>query len=401
MIKSSSTVSLAILIPATLMLLCTSCGYGSRKLIPESRRDSLAVEKVLASMTLREKVGQMFIVRLEALDPTYSNAEVRDISSPGLLSIEKGVVIFNRDYPVGGISLYAKNIRNPEQLLKLTDAIHTQLLYDPLVCVDEEGGRVARLANIDSLNLKRFESTRAIAGRNRPRDAFKAAKYIGTYLKKYGFDVTFAPVADVSTNPRDTVIGSRTFSGDPDVAAKFVVQYLKGLARSGIAGCLKHYPGQGNAARDTHFSIDYIRKSWEELEECEIRTFRAGIAAGAPLIMTAHLIASEIDTTVWRRRKVPVSLSKYMLEGKLRGDLGFDGLIVSDGLDMRSIVSLFPSRYSALMAIDAGTDLILLPYDFRRAFESVVSAVENGEISEERIDRSVRKILLLKRGIRS
>ncbi|MGI5846918.1 MAG: glycoside hydrolase family 3 protein [Candidatus Cryptobacteroides sp.] len=400
MIKAHSTVSPAVLVSAALILFCSSCGPGSRKLIPESRRDSLAVEKVLASMTLREKVGQMFIVRPEALDPSYSNAEVRDISSPGLLTIEEEVVEFDRKYPVGGVALYAKNIRNPEQLLKLTDAIHTRLLYDPLVCVDEEGGRVARLANNDSLNLRRFESMRAIAAKNRPKDAFRAARYIGTYLKKYGFDVTFAPVADVSTNPRDTVIGPRSFSSDPDVAAKFVVQYLKGLARARVAGCLKHYPGQGNASKDTHYNPDYIRKNWEELEDCELRTFRAGIAAGAPLIMSAHLVAIEIDTTLFNGMYIPVSLSKLMLDGKLRGVLGFKGLIISDGLDMKAIMARYQSRDSALMAIDAGTDLVLLPYDFRHAFEAVVSAVEKGEISEERIDRSVRKILLLKRGIR-
>ena len=224
--------------------------------------------------------------------------------------------------------------------------------------------------------------------KNRPKDAFRAARYIGTYLKKYGFDVTFAPVADVSTNPRDTVIGPRSFSSDPDVAAKFVVQYLKGLARARVAGCLKHYPGQGNASKDTHYNPDYIRKNWEELEDCELRTFRAGIAAGAPLIMSAHLVAIEIDTTLFNGMYIPVSLSKLMLDGKLRGVLGFKGLIISDGLDMKAIMARYQSRDSALME---------LMQDGSSCFRTIsgmpskrLFPLWKREISE-RIDRSVGK----------
>lgn len=366
-----------------------------------TRRDLRIVERTLQSMTLREKVGQLFIVRLEALIGSYSSMTVKDLNTSGVLILDQEMVDFDRKYPVGGIAIYGKNIRNPKQIRQLTSDIHTKLCFDPLVCVDEEGGRIARLANTDSMNLKRFPNMKEIASRRHPRDAFKTARYIGTYLKEYGFDVTFAPVADLNTNPQDTVIAPRTFGSDPALAAKFVSNYVRGLARAGVASCLKHYPGQGDVEHDTHENMRvFLRKNWDDLKNCELIPFRAGMKAGASMVMAAHTIAINADTSLWKGMHVPVSLSKFMLEGRLRGEFGYKGIIISDGLDMNAIILRYPLKSATLMALEAGTDIILLPYDYKVSFDAVVSAVERGDLPEERIDRSVRKILLLKRRLR-
>jgi len=261
----------------------------------------------------------------------------------------------------------------------------------PLICIDEEGGRVARIANNPNFAVKKYESMGAIGATGDPRNAYECANTIGTYLQRYGFDVDFAPVADVNTNPENIIIGPRAFSDDPAVAAPMVTNYLQGLKDAGITGCIKHFPGHGDTKADTHFGYAQSLKTWEQMSACEMITFRAGIQWGCQLIMTAHIAAPNVTGT-----EVPSTMSSIILQDKLRGELGYQNIIVTDAMDMGAITQQYNNAEAAVGSILAGVDVVLDPKDFVEAFNAVIAAVENGTITEERINQSVRRILRLK-----
>ena len=294
-------------------------------------------------------------------------------------------------YPVGGVILFAHNIDDEAQLASFVSEIRA-LPGDPLLAVDEEGGRVARIANNGNFDVPKYESMAAIAESGDPEEAFRAAFAIGSYVRRYGFDVDFAPVADVNTNPDNVVIGARAFSDDPETAAGFVVRYLAGLDSAKVVGSLKHFPGHGDVKTDTHSGYAETNKTWDEMLRCEMIPFKAGIEAGARMVMTAHIAAPKVTGD-----ELPSTLSSAILQDKLRGELGFDGVIVTDAMDRGAITSQFGGGEAAVMAIAAGADVVLCPKDLPEAFDAVVQAVESGEISESRIDESVRRILALRK----
>ena len=199
----------------------------------------------------------------------------------------------------------------------------------------------------------------------------------------------------MNTNPENIVIGPRAFSDDPAVAASMVTSYLQGLKDAGITGCIKHFPGHGDTSADTHTGYAQSLKSWDEMKECEMVTFRAGIEWGCQLIMTAHIAVPNVTGTT-----DPSTLSPIILQNKLRGELGYQNIIVTDGMEMGAITQHYTSAEAAVGSIQAGADIVLGPRDFVEAFEAVVAAVNNGTISEERINQSVRRILTLRLGMR-
>jgi beta-N-acetylhexosaminidase len=265
---------------------------------------------------------------------------------------------------------------------------------NPLLCIDEEGGRVSRLANNPNFHVKKYESMAAIGATGDPHNAYECGNTIGSYLKFYGFDIDFAPVADVNTNPDNIVIGPRAFSDDPAVAAPMVTNYLQGLKDAGITGCIKHFPGHGDTTSDTHTGYAQTLKTWDEMKKCEMVTFRAGIQWGCQLIMTAHIAAPNVTGST-----VPSTLSPVILQDKLRGELGYQNIIITDGMEMGAITQHYTSGEAAVGSIQAGVDIVLGPRDFVEAFDAVVDAVNNGTISEERINQSVRRILTLRLGM--
>ena len=217
------------------------------------------VEAQLQKMTLREKVGQLFYVRPECLDTTIHfnqpgdvDASSDDITAIKLQAVNATMKGVNENYPVGGVILYAHNIEDEAQLSAFIAQIRA-LNGAPLLCIDEEGGHVARIANNANFNVEKFESMEAIGATGDAQNAYHCANVIGTYLRRYGFDIDFAPVADVNTNPENIRIGNRAFSDDPQVAAPMVVNYLQGLKDAGITGCIKHFPGHGDTKADTHY----------------------------------------------------------------------------------------------------------------------------------------------------
>ena len=352
------------------------------------------VEAQLEQMTLREKVGQMFYIRMESLDPSIEWTTYDDLADINILDVTENMKRVNEQYPVGGIILYAWNIEDESQLARIIPQIRA-LNGLPLVCIDEEGGRVARIANNPNFDVKKYESMASIGATGDPRNAYECGNTIGTYLKRYGFDIDFAPVADVNTNPENVVIGPRAFSDDPAVAAPMVVNYLQGLKDAGITGCIKHFPGHGDTKADTHYGYASTQKTWDEMLNCEMVTFKAGIQWGCQLIMTAHIGAPKVTGS-----DVPATMSPIILQDKLRGELGYQDIIITDGMEMGAITQQYTSAEAAVGSIQAGADIVLGPRYFTEAFDAVIAAVNNGTISEERINQSVRRILKLKKQYR-
>ena len=348
------------------------------------------VEEQLQKMTLREKVGQLFYVRLESLDPSIEWTTYDELAALSILEVTENMKRTNKNYPMGGIILYAWNIDNEAQLTSIITDIRT-LNGSPLLCIDEEGGRVARIANNPNFNVKKYESMAAIGATGNPLNAYECGNTIGTYLKRYGFDIDFAPVADVNTNPENVVIGPRAFSDDPAVAAPMVTNYLQGLKDAGITGCIKHFPGHGDTKADTHYGYASTQKSWEEMLNCEMVPFRAGIQWGCQLIMTAHIGAPNVTGS-----DVPSTMSPIILQDKLRGELGYQNIIITDAMEMGAITQQYTSAEATVGSIKAGVDIVLGPRHFIEAFDAVMAAVNNGTISEERINQSVRRILKMK-----
>ena len=378
----------------TAILICglvvSSCSNDDEPTKPSTDE----VEEQLQQMTLREKVGQMFYIRPESLDPSIEWTTYDDLAAIKLQEVTKEMKEWNEQYPVGGIILYAWNIEDEAQLARIIPQMRA-LNGSPLLCIDEEGGRVSRIANNPNFNLTKYESMSAIGATGDPQNAYDCGNTIGTYLSGYGFDIDFAPVADVNTNPENVVIGPRAFSDDPAVAATMVTNYLQGLKDAGITGCIKHFPGHGDTQTDTHTGYAQSLKTWEEMKDCEMVTFRAGIQWGCQLIMTAHIAVPEVTGS-----NIPSTLSSYVLQDKLRGELGYQNIIITDGMEMGAITQHYSSGEAAVKSIQAGVDIVLGPRDFIDAFDAVMTAVNEGTISEERINQSVRRILTLRKELK-
>ena len=365
----------------------TSCSKDDDAPLPVDE-----VEQQLATMTLREKIGQMFYIRPEALDTSIKpNTNLVSIS---LQEVNETMESVNEKYPVGGIILYAHNIKDETQLSHFVSQIKA-LNGQPLLCIDEEGGRVARIANNANFTVKKYESMGAIGATGNPANAYECANTIGTYLKHYGFDIDFAPVADVNTNPENIVTGKRAFSDDPQVAAPMVTNYLQGLKDAGVTGCIKHFPGHGDTKADTHYGYAQSLKTWNEMKDCEMVTFKAGIQWGCQLIMTAHIGVPNVTGS-----EIPSTMSPLILQGKLRNELGYKNIIITDAMEMGAITQQYTCAEATVGSILAGVDIVLGPQNFITAFDAVVDAVEQGTISKERIDQSVRRILRLKKSHR-
>lgn len=363
------------------MLLCPGATAEENEMMTEISR-----------MTLREKVGQLFMVRPDALEERFSPAELGDNSITGTTEVTDSMREIYRRYPCGGFAVFRKNLLSPSQLRQLTAGLHALGDPAPVIGIDEEGGRIARIANHPAdFGVRKFPPMGKIAAAGDESLAYEAGREIGAYLSDYGVDIDFAPVADVNTNPLNPVIGDRAFGDDPGAAAAMVKQVIRGLHESGTASCIKHFPGHGDTSTDTHTGYAETGKSWEEMQDCEMIPFRAGIEAGTELLMTAHIAAPAVTGS-----DEPSTMSRVILTDKLRGELGYRGLIITDALGMGAIQDRYTSSEACIACIEAGADILLMPYDYFEAFDGVVRAVEEGRLTEERIDESVARILRFK-----
>lgn len=340
---------------------------------------------VLGKMSLREKVGQLFIVRPEALAEN-SNAE----TAPATDRVDDAVISRIEEYPVGGIALFSRNITSAEQLPMFISDLQSSSKYPLFIAVDEEGGRVARIANSDFFNVASYKSMEDIGKSGDASKAEEVGRQIGLYLKELGFNLDFAPVADTNTNPQNIVIGDRSYGSDPALVACMVSAQLDGMHDSGIMGTLKHFPGHGDTKDDTHSGYVSIEKTWDELKECELVPFITALPK-ADMVMVSHITAVNVTSD-----KLPTSMSETMITGKLRNELGYDGVIITDAMAMGAVADNYTSAEAAVTAVKAGVDIVLMPQNLDEAFNGVINAVTDGEISMERLDESVMRILKLK-----
>lgn len=333
------------------------------------------VEKTLADMSLRDKVCQMMFVRPESITGIDVVTAAGDTTKSAL-----------EQYPVGGIVYFAQNMESKDQVKEMIDNSQSYSKVGLFISTDEEGGMVNRLMNtvgttyIDSMYNYKDEGT---------QKAHDNAYTIASDMAALGFNMDFAPVADVWSNPDNTVIGERAYSDDYSQAAELVGSAVKGFEDGGVMCTLKHFPGHGDTAEDSHYSSAYVRRTKDEIMADEMQPFTAGIDAGAEFVMVGHLIVPDID-------ELPATLSYKITTEMLRNEMHFEGIAITDSLAMSSIADNYGVGESAVMSIKAGIDMLLDPTDIDTAIDAVVQAVESGDITEDRIDDSVRKILALK-----
>ena len=352
--------------------------------------DSDAIRRYMASMTLREKVGQLFIIRPDALDPSQTPGQINSSETVGVTALTDEMRAVLRAYPVGGIALFGKNITDPQTLRAFTAELSAAADIPMFIAVDEEGGLVARLANNASFGLPKYQSAAAVGATGDTASAEEMGRTIGAYLADYGFNVDFAPVADVFTNPDNTVIGSRAFSTDAATAAGMAGACAQGLASQGILPVYKHFPGHGDTAEDSHNGLAVTYKTHDELAACEWIPYSTNDLTGCA-VMVGHIAAPNVTGDL-----TPASLSPQLIDGYLRGELGFAGLVVTDSMAMHAITDAYSSGDAAIAAINAGADIVLMPEVLSEAFDAVAAAVESGVISEARLDESVYRVLQYK-----
>lgn len=348
------------------------------------------VQQLLEEMTLEQKVGQLFLVRPDSLDLSQTQDQINDAKADGVTELTDAMRQTLAEYPVGGVVIFGKNLESPQQITQFLDDLQQASDTPLFTAIDEEGGLVARLANNAAFDLPQYESAAAVGTSGNPEDARAMGRTIGGYLKEYGFNLDFAPVADVNTNPDNPVIGTRAFSSEPQTAADLVGGACAGFADAGVACTLKHFPGHGDTSEDTHVGTVTLNKTLDDLRSCELVPFAQNVN-NAPLIMAAHITVPQVtgDDT-------PASLSSVMLTDLLRGELGYQGLIVTDSLAMQAITDVYTPGQAAVKALQAGADLLLMPNGLADAYTAVLEAVQDGTIPQQRLDESVQRILQCK-----
>lgn len=340
------------------------------------------VELILQKMTLREKVGQLFIIRPDALELPTSTGGVTELSNTMANTLD--------NYPVGGIIMFGRNISTPGQITKFINNLQNASNIPLFMAVDEEGGLVARLANNAAFDVQKYKSAAAVGESGDTTAAKNMGTTIGTYLRRYGFNLDFAPVADVNSNPNNTVIGNRAFSSDADVAANMAKAMAEGLKQQQIIPTFKHFPGHGDTAEDSHNGIAVSYKSKEEMEVCEWLPYKS--LSTRDCVMVGHVATPKITGNL-----TPASMSDEIVNGVLRQQLNLkNNVVITDALEMGAITNEYTAAEAAVNAIKAGCDILLCPDNLQETFEAVIEAVKNGTISEKRINESVYRILLLK-----
>ena len=342
------------------------------------------IQNALNKMTIEEKIGQMFIANIELLDP--ASPESYDYQK-----ITKKMKDTLKNYPVGGVIFFSRNIQTPKQTKTFIRRLQKVSKYPLFVSVDEEGGEIARIANNPKMKTTKFPPMAEIGATGDEEKAFEVGDTIGREIHALGFNLDFAPVADLETNPDSPEIGNRAFSDDPEVAGKMVAQVVKGLQGQNVSATLKHFPGHGSASADTHKGYANITQSIKQLREVEFVPFQAGIEAGADLIMVSHLAITSVTDN-----KTPASMSSLIITEILRNELGYQNLVITDALNMKAITKFYTPGEACVTAINAGADLLLMPENLEEAFDAVYQAVLEGKLDEKRIDESVTRILKIK-----
>lgn len=353
----------------------------------EAAWQEMKIDRVLDSMTLEEKVNQLFMITPEALTGVGTVIQAGDGTREAL-----------EEHPVGGLIYFAQNLKDPDQtrtMLENTQEYASARSGFPIfLSVDEEGGQVARVGSNPAFGVPEIGNMSEVGAGGDTQEAYETGSTIGAYLKDLGFNMDAAPDADVLTNPANEVVKYRSFGSDPELVSRMAAAELKGLNDQGIIGMYKHFPGHGGTTADSHEGYVYVEENLEELKSGALVPFQDGADNGLRVIMVSHIACPEVtgDNT-------PATLSRQLVTDLLREDMGFDGLVITDALNMGAITEQYSSGEAAVAALNAGVDMLLMPADFQAAYDGVMAALENGELTEERIDESVRRILEIKLGM--
>lgn len=340
-------------------------------LYPKLDEDKYIKEKI-KSMSLYEKIGQMIVA---GFNGTVVNEEVNTLI---------------KDLKVGGVILFSRNIENSDQLKKLNmDISKINEDIELFISVDEEGGRVSRLPS----DTMKFKSSKSIGETKNSKYAYENGKNIGLTLKEHMFNMDFAPVLDIYSNPKNTVIGNRAFGSDEKIVSSMGISTMKGLEESDVIPVVKHFPGHGDTEVDSHYGLPIVTKSLSELEKFEFVPFKNAIESGCDMVMTSHIILQDID------KDNPATLSKKVVTDILRKDFNFNGVAITDDMQMKAITQNIAIEKASIESIKAGIDIILIGSDInstKSTIEAIKKSVEINNISESRIDESVYRILKLK-----
>lgn len=335
------------------------------------------VDACIAEMPLEDKVAGLFIITPEALTGTDVAIKAGDTTKEKL-----------SQYAVGGLIYAKQNIKSADQLKEMISGTQGFSKYPLFIGIDEEGGSVSRIA--ESGLADNVGTMGDIGTSGDPSKAKEAGSAIAAYLSEYGFNLDFAPVADVILEG-NSIIGDRSFGSNAGDDAAMVSACVEGLQEGDVSACLKHFPGLGSTTEDTHEGMATSEKTKEDFETTDFLSFQGGIDAGADFVMVSHLSVPNItgDNT-------PSSLSDKIITDILRGELGFNGIVITDAMDMKAVTDYYTSDEAAVKALQAGADMILMPEDFEAAYQGVLDAVNNGTLSEERINESLQRIYRVK-----
>ena len=361
--------------------------------------------KMISEMTTQEKLAQMMIV---ALRSNISNEKTAT-------EIDRDYAEMLTKYDFGGILLFAGNVVDPAQTVTLIRDSQEAAMKSAggipmFICVDQEGGSVNRVpfGTTGSGNM-------ALAATGDTSLTEESAKMLGDEIRALGFNMDFAPVSDVNSNPANPIIGVRSFSDDPELVAEHVTAFIKGMDSAKISTALKHFPGHGNVGEDSHTHLPCSDFSLEEIKACDLIPFQAGIDAGSDMIMTAHIQFPKIEKKTYVSIKdgeeitLPATLSRTIITGLLREQMGYNGIVITDAMEMDAIAAHFNPLDAAVMAINADVDILLCPVelykdgevntfpDVDKYMEGLLARVEAGDIREEELDNSVYRILKLKK----
>ena len=331
------------------------------------------IEKI-NNMTIEEKIGQIVFVGLDGLEPNERDVEL----------IKK--------YHVGGLIFFSKNIDNIEQTVKLTNSlksINSNNKVPLFIGIDEEGGRVSRLPK----ELIKIPKAKDIGIVDDVKFSNEIGKLLGYRLSLLGINMDFAPVLDIHSNPQNTVIGDRSYGNTAYIVSKHGLPVMDGIKEYNVIPVVKHFPGHGDTYIDSHIALPVVDKTKDELEGLELKPFEKAIRNGADVVMMGHILSSNIDS------ENPASLSKTIINGMLRDNLKFKGVVITDDMSMGAIVENYDIGEAAVRSLKAGSDIVLVCFDYEnqiKVLNDIMKAVNNNDISQDEIDEKVYRVLKLK-----
>lgn len=390
--------SLCLLMSIMLMVSLGACQEPEKAIIPPTTDE---VAYLVSTMTLREKIGQMVMLEFRKWQNDGQEETHHKSLSP---EVEKII----KDYNIGGVILFSENIDDIEQTVKLNNAIQKSSSNGiPLfIGVDQEGGMICRLK--DGVAMP---GNMAIGATDNVDYAFDSSSAVGKELRAMGFNMNFAPSLDINSNPQNPVIGIRAFGGNPEIVSKLGISAIHGYQMQGIIPVAKHFPGHGDTTMDSHMVLPTVNKTVEELEQNELKPFKTAIDNGLEVILTSHIQFPTIESTTViskstkERINLPATLSHEIITNVLRKKLNFNGVVITDAMDMAAIRDNFGEEEAVKMAINAGVDIIMIPTTLRstkdiskleQIYKAIEESIAKGDIKIDKIDDSVRRILNLK-----